>query len=57
MILTKLYLYIFQVNEEGDYPLVFKDPVKTDDMTKMQLSLGNKYCGVIKLKNMTGIDA
>jgi hypothetical protein len=56
MILTRKFLYIYEVKEDGDYPLVYKDPVKTDDMASMQLSLGNKYVGVIKLKNKTGAD-
>lgn len=33
MILTKKYLYIYEVKEDGEYPLVFTNgPVKTDDM-------------------------
>lgn len=57
LILTKKFLYIYQVKEDNDYPLVFKDPVKTDDIGSIQMSLGNKYAGVIKLKGKTGVDS
>ena len=58
MILTKKFLYIYEVKEDGEYPLVFKDkmPIWTEELASMQLSLGNKYVGVIKLKNKKGAD-
>lgn len=56
MILTKKYLYIFEVKEDGEYPLLLKEPVKTEDLASIQMSLGNKYVGVFKVRNRSGTD-
>jgi hypothetical protein len=56
VIMTRTFLYCFQIKED-EYPLVFKEAIKTDDIAVIQLSLVNKYAGVFKLRNHgAGVD-